>query len=256
MRSLIRWPGGKGRATKIILPYLQEKEEIFSPFFGGGIIELNLASTGKRVYGYDNFEQLVNFWNYAINDTNKLYKKTIIHFNFFHSSDKTKDEKKKYYLKLKKFCLKEKNTIKGAAAFFVVNRVSYSGLTLLGGFSEMAIDMEFGIGILERLKNFKIDNLSVELLDFKESFNRHPNIMAYIDPPYYLTKGWLYGEDGSSHKNFDHEGLSNILHNRDKWILSYNNCDKVKELYNEYRIIEPIWSYGMSWGYKDEEKSK
>ena len=40
--------------------------EMISPFFGGGSIELHYASQGVKVYGYDIFEPLTNFWQHAI----------------------------------------------------------------------------------------------------------------------------------------------------------------------------------------------
>jgi DNA adenine methylase len=118
----------------------------------------------------------------------------------------------------------------------------------------MAVDIELTQGIMERLKNFSCPNLTVECLDFKETFKRHPDIICYCDPPYYLKKGWLYGTDGNIHKDFDHQGLADILCNRDKWVLSYNNCDEVIKMYRDFRIIEPIWTYSMDKDKNDKSK--
>jgi DNA adenine methylase len=40
------------------------------------------------------------------------------------------------------------------------------------------------------------------------------------------------------HKNFDHESLFQLLDSRDKWILSYNDCSYIRNLYKNYKIIE------------------
>lgn len=254
MKSLLRYPGGKTFAKDIIIPYFENEKEIFSSFFGGGSIELELASKGKRVYGCDVFNQLVNFWNFVITAPEMMYENVKQEWEFFHNDEISIEEKREHYYELKEFASDElqNGTLFQAVDFFIVNRISFSGLTLLGGFSNLSIKMEFGKGILERLRNFKAENLSVELLDFKEAFKKYDKIAAYIDPPYLLKSGWLYGKDGSIHKNFDHQGLKNILVNRDKWVLSYNNCDEVKDLYKDFKMIEPTWRYSMT----KEKKSK
>ena len=48
------------------------------------------------------------------------------------------------------------------------------------------------------------------------------------------------------HKDFEHEELHEILKRRDNWILSYNDCDKVREMYKDHNIVNLKWKYGMS----------
>ena len=74
---------------------------------------------------------------------------------------------------------------------------------------------------------------------------KYKNVFTYLDPPY-LIKNSLYGKKGNTHKNFDHEGLASLLYKRDKWILSYNDSDDIRNLYKNYKIITPSWTYGMS----------
>ncbi|MCY4353116.1 MAG: DNA adenine methylase, partial [Gemmatimonadetes bacterium] len=70
----------------------------------------------------------------------------------------------------------------------------------------------------------------------------------YLDPPYYLPQR-LYGE-GDDHIGFDHEGLAELLRKRERWILSYNDCPYIRDLYKEYHISKPKWIYGMCNGDK------
>ena len=79
-----------------------------------------------------------------------------------------------------------------------------------------------------------INNLpiQVEQSDFVESLNRHPDIFAYLDPPYYGT------EDLYTQKSFDHIQLRHILSNREGWILSYNDCAEIREMYAQYRMVD------------------
>ena len=247
VKSLLRYPGGKTAFVKQILPYFQGHNEVFSPFFGGGVVELNLEKMNKRIYGCDRFQQLVHFWNFAINETDSLFELVKKHWFFFHDDSISDEEKKEYYYNLKKNCVQpdQIDTLQSAANFFVVNRISYSALTLLGGFSKSNIKMEFGKGILERLQYFKVKNISVECIDFEESFKKYGHFMIYADPPYYLHKGWLYGEDGSIHRDFNHKALRDLLVQRDNWVLSYNNCNEIRELYKGFRMIEPTGKWSM-----------
>ena len=48
--------------------YPKATTDIFSPFLGGGSIEINLAHRGYTVHAYDNYAPLVNFWQHWLND--------------------------------------------------------------------------------------------------------------------------------------------------------------------------------------------
>jgi len=41
----------------------------------------------------------------------------------------------------------------------------------------------------------------------------------------------LYGVDGNLHDSFDHEKLHNLLTNRSDWVMSYNDCEEIREMY-------------------------
>ena len=51
------------------------------------------------------------------------------------------------------------------------------------------------------------------------------------------------------HNNFNHELLAKCLKNhKGKFILSYNDCEFVREAYKDYKILEPKWQYTMGQG--------
>ncbi len=130
-----------------------------------------------------------------------------------------------------------------AAVFYALNRSSFSGTTLSGGMSPG--HPRFTPSSIERLANFKIDNVSVQQADFGDSIQKSRNNLLYLDPPYLLNQR-LYGNNGNMHNNFDHTRLAEILYTKDNWILSYNNCKAIHKLYKEYTIHYPAWKYGMS----------
>ena len=49
------------------------------------------------------------------------------------------------------------------------------------------------------------------------------------------------------------EKLYKILKTKTNWLLTYNNCDYINNLYKDYKIIETSWSYGMNKTKKSSE---
>ena len=63
MKTLLRYPGGKAKAIKVLSQYVpQDTKKVVSPFFGGGSFEFYLSEQGIEVEGYDIFKPVVNFW--------------------------------------------------------------------------------------------------------------------------------------------------------------------------------------------------
>lgn len=241
MRTLLRYPGGKSRAVKYIKPYFpKDISTVCSPFFGGGAIELSLGNEGIKVYGYDSFEPLTEFWQAVITSPNELADEVSKYFPI----------SKETFYELQKNQQKLPSLLKRAAAFYVLNRSSFSGTTLSGGMSPG--HPRFTERSIQRLRDFNAKNIEVVRMDFKESIPKHSEDFLYCDPPYYIESK-LYGKKGSTHKGFDHEGLSNLLRERSGWILSYNDCEYVRELYSGYIFETPSWKYGMNSSKKSNE---
>jgi DNA adenine methylase len=80
------------------------------------------------------------------------------------------------------------------------------------------------------------------------------NRLIFLDPPYYLEKGSkLYGKNGDMHENFDHNKLFEIISREKKWIMTYNDCEYIRNLYKNFEIIYVNWSYGMNKTKKSSE---
>ena len=247
IKSPLRYPGGKSRAVKEIWKYIEplDPKKLCSPFFGGGSLEIFCAQKGIKVHGYDNFRPLVDFWRWLLKDPKKLAKSV----KTYHPLT----PRKKFY-DLQKEHVTIKDSFQRAVKFYVLNRTSFSGSTLSGGMASGGKDdnPRFTESSIKRINDFKIDNLDVKFASFEKSILKHPKDLLYLDPPY-LIKSKLYGNKGDLHKNFKHDALAEILKKRKKWILSYNNSKEVRELYSNYHIEEPKWSYGMSKDKKSKE---
>jgi DNA adenine methylase len=232
-RSPLRYPGGKNRAIKSIYSFIPETvTKLCSPFLGGASIEL-ACSTRMEVYGSDIFGPLVDFWQELLQNPEELTERV----RTYHPLSKSM-----FYNLQKRYTTLEDKTER-AAAFFVLNRSSFSGSTLSGGMSPD--HPRFNLSAIERLEKFHADNFNVECLDFKDSIQKHKDSFLYLDPPY-LNGQALYGMNGDTHKGFDHQALAELLYERDSWIMSYNECDEIRKLYNGYTILTPEWTYGMS----------
>lgn len=249
MKSPLRYPGGKSRAVKHILPHFPEDiREVCSPFLGGGSVELALANRGIQVYGYDVFEPLIWFWRALLQDPEGLAREADAlrkHTDYCSPKGLPKEDFAAIKEQLKN---ETEYSLKNAAKFYALNRSSFSGATLSGGWSKRASYGRFTDSSIDRVKLFRGRNLYVCAQDFKKSIEAHPKAFLYLDPPYLLGKDKenLYGNSGNTHKTFDHLGLVNILKERNNWILSYNNCPEILKLYEDYDIIYPDWKYGMS----------
>lgn len=234
IKSPLRYPGGKSRAVDFVFKLIPDTTKILcSPFFGGGSLEINCAIKGITVYGYDIFTPLVEFWQCLLSNPNKLADKVEKYYPlpkeaFYKLQDTQKTFKTKY---------------ERAAAFYVLNRASFSGATLSGGMSPG--HPRFTPSSIQRLRDFKTHNITVRKIDFQESINQHKNDFLYLDPPYLIAQA-LYGKNGNTHKYFNHNILCEILRNRESWILSYNNSPEIHKLYEGYKFLYPSWKYGMS----------
>lgn len=269
MSNLLRYPGGKTRAVKYIKDYIpQGIEKLCSPFFGGGSLEFFIMrDRGIPVDAHDIFKPLYWFWKALLEEKTELVYTTdsfrLYHDEFIH---KTKSDSvavrglwKEVFKSLQKELRGAKEySVRNAAIFYALNRSSFSGETLSGGYSKKAGYARFTDSSIDRLKEFDEPNLTVGEKCFTESIPESSDSFLYCDPPYMLEKGKdkLYGDKGSTHKGFDHEGLYEVLDSHPAWTLSYNNCDKIKKMYSKHKIVELDWAYGMKNTTKSKDNTK
>jgi DNA adenine methylase len=244
IKSPLRYPGGKSKALEQILPLIPYFEEFREPFVGGGSVFLALKQLypDRKYWINDLYFELYNFWKYAQNDLQNVVNQVNTWKNEFENGKE-----------LHKFLGENISTfddLKKASAFFVFNRITFSGTTEAGGFSEQAFQKRFTESSIQRLgllknviKHTKITNLDYEEVVKTES----ENVFIFLDPPYYsATKSALYGKNGKLHKGFDHERFAQVMKNcNHKWLITYDNCDYVKDLFSFAKISEWNLMYGM-----------
>ena len=197
--SPLRYPGGKTRAVKHILPLIPKGlDELCSPFFGGGSIEIAYAKDNPdcKVQGYDVFEPIVWFWEALLENPELLAEEAdklrVLDADFILNEKEVRGLPKEAFLSLRKELSEtlgdNKFSFENAAKVYAINRSSFSGATFSGGYSKRAAYARFTDSSIKRVKDFKVPNLSVKLGDYKDSIIRHPNAFLYCDPPYKLDK--------------------------------------------------------------------
>lgn len=237
----LRYPGGKQRAVGILAEYLPPDEtEFCSPFLGGGSFELYCAGLpDAQVFAYDDFAPLVEFWQTLLSRRTALADEVAA---FLPSLPRAR------FYELQKEQHRLPTKLARAAAFYVINRASFSGCTLSGGMSPG--HPRFTPSAVLRLRTFPAARvrqaMRVQRKDFADSIAAHPEAFIYADPPYWLKNQNLYGMRGV--QQFDHDKLHDILMARGgRWLLSYNDCAEVKRLYGGCaQLKKPRWRYGMS----------
>lgn len=234
--SPLIYPGGKRWLFKTLVKLIPPNTiEMVSPFLGGGCVELNCAIRGIAVYGYDICPYLVNFWKHWLVSPSSIERgaKDIL---ATYTHDMLKNVKTNFNF----------TGYKGAILYYACNRVSFGGLTFdshVKGYE--IIDDNFVYPLSKGHKNrrnvfpfsklwekFPTLPMTVDKMDFRESLLEHPDIFAYIDPPYVGTES-LYRLDG-----FDHVDLADILRKRENWVLSYSDKPLMRELYEGHQMIK------------------
>ena len=252
--SPLRYPGGKTRACKkldtILKTYfdISKFNNIVSPFFGGGSFEFHIQNNyGLNIIANDKFVPLYNFWKTCKLDKENLCKELIKKIDLID---------KKEFNNLRDKIMTENNKLNQSIMYFIINRCSFSGATLSGGFSLEASKKRFTKSSIDKINNLELSSYDIYNLDFEEFINNNQDEknLLFLDPPYYLEKAsTLYGNNGDMHDTFEHDKLYKCLSKKKNWFMTYNNCNYIKNLYKDFKIIETFWSYGMNKTKKSSE---
>jgi DNA adenine methylase len=111
---------------------------------------------------------------------------------------------------------------------------------------------------VQKVREFSCPNLNVLHQSFEKTIKDNPNSFLYLDPPYYIKKeadnkmlGGIYPMKNIPvhHDEFGHELLRDLLLNhKGDFVLSYNNCETIREYYSDFDFFFPKWHYSMDIG--------
>ena len=244
IKSPLRYPGGKSRAVELISTLVPKFDEYREPFLGGGSIFIYLKQKfpNKNFWVNDLYVELYKFWEMSQRNVDDVIEKVYEWRNEF-------SEGKQLHRFLTEN-ISRFNDLEKAAAFFIFNRITFSGTTESGGYSEQAYHGRFTESSIHRLKQFGevIYGAKITNIDFQKVIEKDgENVFIFLDPPYHsATKSALYGKNGNLHKGFDHirfaETIKNCQHN---WLITYDDSEYIRELFSFANIIAWDLTYGM-----------
>lgn len=255
-KSPLRYGGGKSLAVGLIVEHFpNDIKRVISPFIGGGSVEVASAlELGLEVRGFDIFDILVNFWKVAIAQSSALYTELENLEPSKEVYEKIKNELKAHYKNITNL-----DSLTLARDYYFNFNLSY-GPGFLGWMSKIYEDTTRYNNMLKKLCDFGAHkgakNLSVECASFEAVFEKYKDDFFYLDPPYFLSgdskmfRGIYPMRNFPIHHNgFKHELLAELLRaHKGRFILSYNDCEWVREAYKGFKILEPKWQYTMGQG--------
>lgn len=252
--SPLRYPGGKSRALKNIMPIIPSFNEFREPLVGGGSVffEVKQRNPDAKFWINDLNEDLYSFWYHSQKNMNKLLEEVKkIKMNYSDGRVLFKELTQPG---------REFNSFEKAIRFFVLNRITFSGTVDSGGYSNQAFESRFTDSSIERLEKIEpiLKNTKITNLDYQELVEAPgEDVFIFLDPPYLTAlKSKLYGRNGDLHTFFDHEKFAEDMKKcNHKWLITYDNSPEVKELFSFANIYEWELQYGMN-NYKQGSAAK
>jgi len=262
--NLLRYPGGKTKLLPIIMKYLSpllnESDSFCEPFIGGGSVLLEVATK------YPNHKLYINDKDYGIYSIWKVLsssnKEDIIELCKLISIEPTID----YFYKLRD--CEPNNIVESAYQAIFFNRCCFSGINItrekidkngnvkifksnpIGGKDQQSkykVNCRYNskklINQITNINKILIGRTVVDNLDCIEYISKKNDIPMYCDPPYWFKAEDLYNT--YMDKN-EHIYLSNILFELKKWVLSYDNCIEIKDIYKWANIYEIDAKYSIN----------
>ena len=262
--SPLRYPGGKSKISSfmedIILLNNIEGCTLYELYAGGAGASLNILFSGlcSRIVLNDLDYHIYAFWYSILNRTEEFLKLT-------HDTEiniENWDIQKRIYNDFREYDILDV----GFSTFFL-NRSNRSGILYkagpIGGRNQSGnykIDVRFNkkdlIKRIEKIAGLKdkIEIHNVESLEFLATIFsfRNTNKFVFLDPPYYVQGEHLYL---SCYNDADHVGLCDTLtsNKNESWLLTYDNCDRINELYCNFRRSHLPMSYTLQSKRKSEE---
>lgn len=136
--------------------------------------------------------------------------------------------------------------VRRAAMFLKLLRFSYSSSGK--SYASQPFDIQKLFGLISQLQD-RMANVVVENQDFETLIKHYdrPDAFFYLDPPYFSTED-MY-EIGFEWD--DHVRLRDTLKNiKGKFLLSYNDCDEIRELYNGFSMFDFSRTHSMAQRYE------
>lgn len=258
MNSLISWVGGKKALRELIYQRFPKDYGRYIEVFGGGGWVL-FGKTPERNEVYNDYNNNLSNMFAVVRDQPLAFIQELGYlpengrniFNFYREiiskqriEDKYVEEEMKkvkvYFTEIQAEEIRtimmknriENQDVQLAVAFFKLIRYSYgSGCRTFGC---RAYDVRKAFSTVWDVSD-RLAHVTIENRDFEELIIQYdkPDTFFYCDPPYYETEGHyevVFSKE-------DHIRLCRALKNiQGKFLLSYNDCEFIRELYKDFYI--------------------
>ena len=239
IKSNLRWAGGKSKMITILDKFMPEKiNKYIDVFTGGGSVLLHVVQKYNpyKVLSNDINTDLINYYE-GIRKNPQSIIDECLSIKDKYSSD---DFKERFHT------LNQEK----ASDFFIINKTSFSGLN--GNYSKLAYERNFTVNCINKIRDV---SKVIQHVDFMNEDFEHLDLdlcdyFIYLDPPYYSNKEkGLYGKKGDLHKNFNHKALFDFVNyygKDNKIMISYDDCEYIRNMYKDYNIYEFEYFYSMT----------
>lgn len=256
LKSPLRYPGGKTRAINKIKLLIPEKvEEYREPFIGGGsfFVHLKQIRPELKFWINDINPELYSFWKQVKVDSEQLAREAL-------KIRRKTSNGRRLFEEMASTDASKLTEFERAVRFFVLNRITFSGLVEAGGYSQQAFDGRFTESAIERvavlgelLQGVKITNLDYRKLLTDGS----KSVFTFLDPPYLTaTKSKLYGRNGILHTEFSHDEFARTMKTcHHSWLITYDDSPEIRRNFRFATIREWELQYGMN-NYKQGKAEK
>lgn len=225
MNSFISWIGGKKLLRRQIIEQFPEEYDRYIEVFGGaGWVLFAEDRAGKMEVYNDVNGNLVNLFRCVKYHPDALQKEL----------EWVLISREQFFDCLSQADARGMTDIQRAARFFCAIKNSFG--TDLRSFGVRSRDMQATISYLQQVSK-RLNRVVIENVDFERLIRTYDRESAlfYLDPPYYEAE--KYYPDRFNHE--DHIRLRDALSCiKGKFVLSYNDCPEIRELYAGYNLVE------------------
>lgn len=258
IKSPLRYPGGKSRAIeklKLLLP--EDFEEYREPFVGGGsfFIYLKQKRPDVKIWINDLNPELYCFWKYTKLNSEALAKDV-------RKIKRKRTNGQKLFDELIQVNVKSLTEFERAIRFFILNRITFSGLVESGGYSQLAFETRFTESSIDRLAKTGavLQDVRITSSDYRRLLTKsNKEVFTFLDPPYFkATKSKLYGKNGILHTNFNHaEFAQSVKQCEHSWLITYDDTPEIRANFPFANLNIHEWElqYGMN-NYKQDKAKK
>mgnify|MGYP003677873427 CR=1 FL=1 len=268
LKSPLRYPGGKTRATKFLFESGNNMpnrtiHRYQEPFLGGGSCAFAFAKIYPNVpvWVNDKYYNLYCFWITLQKECNRLSEKLHEVKQSLLDAPDSLQAHLDYYKVMREGLSTATDPFEIAWMFYVMNRCSFSGLgESAGSFSKIAVKSRFNHRLISKLPRFSqlMKNWKITNLDYSELLNGDDDTFVFADPPYDISS-FIYGNKGDMHDTFDHKEFHDCVDaSKSMVMITYNFNDKLAKAYSNWNQREWDLTYTMlsSKKYREDEHNR